>query len=126
MPKETLEVRAPGTVLPNAIRPHLNTLKQIVMFLRSYLICQVKLYLKGDKDFCSIASDNKYASIGTINVPPNDAGSVTVPIIPKIVGEVNVEVMAIGTIPGISAPGGMDAVRKRLLVVVSLFGFLCL
>lgn len=87
---------------------------------RFYLICQVKLYLKGDKDFCSIASDNKYALIGIINVPPNDAGSVTVPIIPKIVGEVNVEVMAIGTIPGIGT-AGTDAVRKRLLVVVSLF-----
>lgn len=111
-------------VLPNATRPHLNTSKQIVMF-RFYLICQVKLYLKGDKDFCSIASDNKYAFIGVINVPPNDAGSVTVPIIPKIVGEVNVEMMAIGTIPGIpGATGGIDAVRKRLLVVVSLL--LCL
>jgi len=92
---------------------------------RFYLICQVKLYLKGDKDFCSIASDNKYAFIGVINVPPNDAGSVTVPIIPKIVGEVDVEVMAIGTIPGMpGATGGIDAVRKRLLVVVSLL--LCL
>lgn len=88
---------------------------------RFYLICQVKLYLKGDKDFCSIASDNKYEFIGIINVPANDAGSVTVPIIPKIVGEVNVEVMAIGTIPGLGgATGGMDAVRKPLLVVVSL------
>lgn len=85
---------------------------------RFYLICQVKLYLKGDRDFCSIASDNKYASIGIINVPPHDAGSVTVPIIPKIVGEVNVEVMAIGTIRGATA--GVDAVRKPLFVVVSL------
>lgn len=107
-------------LLPNATRPHLNTSKQIVMF-RFYFICQVKLYLKGDKDFCSIASDNKYTLIGIINVPPNDAGSVTVPIIPKIVGEVNVEVMAIGTIPRIgAASAGTDAVRKRLLVVVSL------
>ena len=88
---------------------------------RFYLICQVKLYLKGDKDFCSIASHNKYAFIGTIDVPPNDAGSVTVPIIPKIVGEVNVEVMAIGTIPEIGVTLDMDAaVRKRLLVVVSI------
>ena len=89
---------------------------------RFYLICQaVKLYLKGDKDFCSIASDNKYAFIGIINVPFNDARSVTVPIIPKIVGEVNVEVMAIGTIPEIGVTFDMDAaVRKRLLVVVSL------
>lgn len=88
---------------------------------RFYLICQVKLYLKGDKDFCSIASDNKYEFIGIINVPANDVGSVTVPIIPKIVGEVNVEVMAIGTIPGsVGATAGMDAVRKPLLVVVSL------
>ena len=90
---------------------------------RFYLICQVKLYLKGDRDFCSIASDNKYAFIGIINVPPNDAGSVTVPIIPEIVGEVNVEVMAIGTIPDIGERGGVDAVRKRLLVVVSLLIF---
>ena len=86
---------------------------------RFYLICQAKLYLKGDQDFCSIASHNKYAFIGTIDVPPNDAGSVTVPITPKIVGKVNVEVVVIGTNPRIDGDSVMDAVRRRLLIVVS-------
>ena len=93
---------------------------------RFYLICQAKLYLKGDKDFCSIASHNKYAFIGTIDVPPNDAGSVTVPIIPKIVGEVNVEVVVIGTDPSfVGANTEMDGVKKLLLVVVSLLVCCC-
>ena len=88
---------------------------------RFYLICQAKLYLKGDQDFCSIASHNKYAFIGTIDVPANDAGSVTVPIIPKVVGKVNVEVVVIGTdLKFAGANTEMNGVQKILLVVVSL------
>lgn len=54
-------------------------------------------------------------------VPPNDARSVTVPIFPKIVGEVDIEVSSVF---GLNFGGSYlsavaDSVRKRLLVEVS-------
>ena len=81
---------------------------------------QAKLYLKGNQDFCSIAADRKLALIGTVNVPPNDARSVAVPIVPKRIGEIQIEVSSILQVKidrsYMNSAG--DALRKTLLVVV--------
>ena len=81
---------------------------------------QAKLYLRGDKDFCSIAADGKTASIGVMKVPPRDARSVAVPIVPKRIGEIQIEVSSILQVKvGNSYMNSAgDALRRRLLVVV--------
>ena len=82
---------------------------------------QAKIYLRADNAFCSFVADQKRGLIGMVIVPPNDARSVTVPIFPKIFGEVDIEVLSVfGVNLGgfyLFVPG--DSVRKRLLVEVS-------
>jgi len=82
----------------------------------------VKLYLKGDKDFCSIALDRKLTLIGRIKVPDNDARSVAVPIVPKRIGEIEVEVSSIlqVKINNVYMNIAGDAVRRKVFVVVGL------
>ena len=82
----------------------------------------MKLYLKGDKDFCSIAVDRKLGLIGLTKVPANDARSVAVPIVPKKIGEIEVEVSSILQVKvdnGYMNIAG-DAVRRKIFVVVGL------
>ena len=81
---------------------------------------QAKLYIKGDKHFCSIAADNKLALIGVVNIPANDARSVAVPIVPKRIGEIQLQVSSILQIKiGNSYMNSAgDAVIRTLLVVV--------
>ena len=83
---------------------------------------QAKIYLKADNAFCSFVADQKRGLIGMVIVPPNDARSVTVPIFPKIVGEVDIEVSSVFELNlGDSYLSvGADSVRKRLLVEVSV------
>ena len=83
------------------------------------------MYIKGAKDFCSIATDRKLAPIGVVNVPPNDARSVAVPIVPKRVGEIEIEVTSIlqVKIGGSYFNSAGDAVRRKLLVVVGIGEF---
>ena len=81
---------------------------------------QAKLYLKGKKHFCSIATDDKLALIGVVNIPANDARSVAVPIVPKKIGGIRVQVSSILQIKignsYMNAAG--DAVTKTLFVLV--------
>lgn len=81
---------------------------------------QVKIYLKGNRDFCSIAADRKLALIGIVKVPPNDARSVAVPIVPKRIGEIQIKVSSILQIKidGSYMNSAGDAVERKLLVVV--------
>ena len=82
--------------------------------------CQAKLYLKDDKDFCSIAANGKLALIGVVNVPVNDARSVAVSIVPKKIGEIQIEVSSILLIKFRNGYiyGAADTVKKTLLVLV--------
>ena len=82
----------------------------------------MKLYLKGDKDFCSIAVDRKRGLIGLTKVPAHDARSVAVPIVPKRIGEIEVEVTSIlqAKFDNVYMNIAGDAVRRKLFVVVSL------
>ena len=84
-------------------------------------LIQAKIYLKGDKDFCSIAADGKLALIGLVKIPPNDARSVAIPIVPKRIGEVQIEVSSILQLKlgGWYRNAAGDAIIKKLLVVVS-------
>ena len=86
----------------------------------TFITLQVKLYLKGDKDFCSTAADGKYAVIGIVRVPPNDARSVAVPIVPKRIGEIFLEVSSIFQVKdhGSYVNSAGDTVIRKLLVVV--------
>ena len=81
---------------------------------------QAKLYLKGKKHFCSIAADDKLALIGVVNIPANDARSVAVPIVPKKIGDIGVQVSSILQIKiGNSyMNSAADAVTKTLFVLV--------
>ncbi|CAH3019177.1 unnamed protein product, partial [Porites evermanni] len=77
---------------------------------------QAKLYLKGKKHFCSIAADDKLALIGVVNIPANDARSVAVPIVPKKIGEIPVQVSSIlqikvGYLTDNASSGGNRPVR---------------
>ena len=82
-----------------------------------FFLHQVKIYLKGNRDFCSIAADRKLALIGIVKIPPNDARSVAVPIVPKIIGKIKIEVWSFVQ-TGLPAFGGGDAVKRILFVVV--------
>ena len=90
----------------------------VLPFLLSFR--QAKLYIKGDKHFCSIAADDKLALIGKVDIPANDARSVAVPIVPKRIGEIQVQVSSILQIKignsYLNSAG--DAVIRTLLVVV--------
>ena len=81
---------------------------------------QAKLYLKGDKHFCSIAAYDKLALIGVVNIPANDARSVAVPIVPKKIGGIRVQVSSILQIKiGNSFMNSAgDTVTKTLFVLV--------
>ncbi|CAH3019175.1 unnamed protein product [Porites evermanni] len=80
---------------------------------------RAKLYLRGDQDFCSIAQNRELSSIGNVRVPPRDARSVAVPIVPKRVGETEIEVSLIVQIKhgGSFRNAAGDIVIKKLLVV---------
>lgn len=82
--------------------------------------CQAKLYLKDGKDFCSIAANGKLALIGVVNLPVNDTRSIAVSIVPKKIGEIQIEVSSILQIK--FGNGYMevaaDTVKKTLLVLV--------
>ena len=82
--------------------------------------CQAKLYIKDDKDFCSIAANGKLSLIGVVNVPANDTRSVAVPIVPRKIGEIQIEVSSILQIKfGNSYMNSHgDTVKKTLLVLV--------
>lgn len=97
--------------------------KSIILVI---FLLQAKLYLKGDKDFCSIASDGTLQVIGVVRVPPNDARSVAVPIVPKRIGEIELEVSSILQVKfGLSYRNvAGDAVKRKLLVVVCVLKFL--
>ena len=88
---------------------------------------QAKIYLRGDKDFCSIAADRKLALIGSVNIPPNDARSVAFPIVPNRIGEIEIEVSLILQIKYADSYRNFagDVVRRRLLVVVRLRTNIC-
>ena len=94
------------------------------MYYLCYLLSlnQVKLYLKGDKDFCSIAVDGKLGLIGLFKVPGNDARSVAVPIVPKRIGEIEVEVSSILQVNLDNAYMNVagDAVKRRIFVAVGV------
>ena len=86
--------------------------------------CQAKLYLRDDKDFCSIAANGKLALIGVVNVPANDARSVAVPIFPKKIGEIQVEVSSIFQIKignRYMNSAGDAEIRTLLVVVCALY-----
>ena len=82
----------------------------------------MKLYLKGDKDFCSIAVDRKLGLIGLVIVPANDARSVAVPIVPKRIGEIEIEVSSILQVKldNIFMNVAGDAVKRKIFVVVGV------
>ena len=104
--------------LTGFITIHFHFNNYVLPFLLSFR--QAKLYIKGDKHFCSIAADNKLALIGVVNIPANDARSVAVPIVPKRIGEIKLEVSSILQIKiGNSYMNSAgDAVIRTLLVVV--------
>lgn len=81
---------------------------------------QANIYIKGGEGFCSIATEGQLALIGKVNIPPDDAKSVAVPIVPKRTGEVEVEVASVFRSEWQNTA---DSVRRRLFVVVSeIFG----
>ena len=104
--------------LTGFITIHFHFNNYVLPFLLSFR--QAKLYIKGNKHFCSIAADNKLALIGVVNIPANDARSVAVPIVPKRIGEIRVQVSSILQIKiGNSYMNSAgDAVIRTLLVVV--------
>ena len=104
--------------LTGFITIHFHFSNYVLPFLFSFR--QAKLYIKGDKHFCSIAADDKLALIGKVDIPANDARSVAVPIVPKRIGEIEVQVSSILQIKiGNSYMNSAgDAVIRKLLVVV--------
>ncbi|XP_027048067.1 ophiophagus venom factor-like [Pocillopora damicornis] len=80
---------------------------------------RAKIYLQGDKDFCSTAADGKKAQIGIVDIPPGNARSVAVPIVPKRIGEISIEVSVIlaGDVGGAMMNQAGDSVRRKLYVV---------
>ena len=128
MPKEPIEEQASGTVQVRQLNiciQYFQMLQDLVWILQSKQLCFVSIWFVRWNCISKVTEISVLLLLTTntrplelLMYPPHDAGSVTVPIIPKIVGEVNVEVMAIGTIRG--ATVGVDAVRKPLFVVVSL------
>ena len=104
--------------LTGFITIHFHFNNYVLPFLLSFR--QAKLYIKGDKQFCSIAANDKLALIGKVDIPANDARSVAVPIVPKRIGEIQVQVSSILQIKvGNSYMNSAgDAVTRTLLVVV--------
>lgn len=96
----------------------------IFLPIASFCLHQAKIYLKGGENFCSTADAGQLALIGVVVVQPDDAKSVTVPIVPKITGEIEVEVASIfqTKLFGDSwVNNAADAVRRKLVVVVRMF-----
>ena len=92
--------------------------------MRCFSLHQVKIYLKGSDEFCSFATNGKLALIGMVIIPPNAARSVTVPVLPKRTGEVEVEVSAIFQVKFLTntyANNAGDSVRRKLLVEVGVY-----
>lgn len=90
-----------------------------------FFLHQAKIYIKGGEDFCSTADPGKLSLIGTVNVPPNDAKSVSVAIVPKIIGEIEVEVASVFKVKlgdALIINAAADSVRRKLLVVVRMIG----
>ena len=87
-----------------------------------FFLHQAKIYIKGGEDFCSTADPGKLALIGTVNVPPKDAKSVSVAIVPKIIGEIEVEVASVFKVKlGYAFFSAVaDSVTRKLLVVVRM------
>lgn len=84
------------------------------------LLYQVKIYIMGSADYCSIATDGHLGLIGTVIVPANGARSVAVPIVPKRTGEIEVEVWSLYEFRRfIGAGKSGDAAKRKLLVLVS-------
>ena len=61
--------------------------------------------------------DDQLALIGRVDIPPNDARSVAVPIVPKRTGEVEVEVASV--VQSRQWQNTADSVIRKLFVVVS-------
>lgn len=93
----------------------------------SFSLQKAKVYLRGNKDFCSTADDDSLVLIGILYPQPNDARSVAVPIIPKTAGKIEIEVTSILEIKegnkDFWEKREVDAVKRELLVVVSEFKF---
>lgn len=90
----------------------------------AFSLHQAKIYLKGSDDFCSFAGNDKHALIGVVIIPPNAARSVTVPVLPKRTGEVEVEVSAIFQLEVFTNTYinvGGDTVRRKIFVEVSVY-----
>ncbi|RMX42632.1 hypothetical protein pdam_00010273 [Pocillopora damicornis] len=84
-------------------------------------LAEAKVYLRGNKDFCSTADDDSLVLIGILYPQPNDARSVAVPIIPKTAGKIEIEVTSILEIKegnkDFWEKREVDAVKRELLVV---------
>ncbi|PFX26602.1 cobra venom factor-like [Stylophora pistillata] len=82
---------------------------------------RAKVYLRGNKDFCSTAADDSLVLIGILYLQPNDAKSVAVPIIPKTAREIEIEVSSILEVKKEGEvfwdTRGVDVVQRKLLVV---------
>ena len=92
--------------------------------MRCFSLHQVKIYHKGSDAFCSFATNGKLALIGMAIIPPNAARSVTVPVLPKRTGEVEVEVSAVfqdKIFTNTYANYAGDSVRRKLLVEVGVY-----
>ncbi|KAK2565794.1 Complement C3 [Acropora cervicornis] len=95
----------------------------ITVYNYNLMEMRAKLYIKGDKDHCSIAAKGQSAFIGFVDLQPNEAKSVVAPIVPKRTGEIPIQVDAVFQIKfnGNFLNTFGDSVKRKLLVVV---GFL--
>lgn len=95
-----------------------------IFFSSFFVFIQVKLYIKGDKDHCSIAAEGKSAFIGFVDLQPNEAKSVVAPIVPKRIGEIPIQADAVlqfrSNLDGNFMNLFGDSVRRKLLVVVRI------
>lgn len=98
----------------------LNTISDKIFFF--FVFIQAKLYIKGDKDHCSIAAKGQSAFIGFVDLQPNEAKSVVAPIVPKRTGEIPIQVDAVFQIKfnGNFLNTFGDSVKRKLLVVVRI------
>ncbi|XP_015753158.1 PREDICTED: complement C3-like [Acropora digitifera] len=91
----------------------------ITVYNYNVMEMRAKLYIKGDKDHCSIAAKGQSAFIGFVDLQPNEAKSVVAPIVPKRTGEIPIQVDAVFQIKfnGNFLNTFGDSVKRKLLVV---------
>lgn len=79
---------------------------------------RAKLFIEGDKDYCSIATKGQRATFGVVAIPPQNARSVSIPIVPKRLGEIELKIFVIFRVKiGNQWYPNSDAVRRKILVV---------